>query len=152
MKIHELTNAQKKDGDPGETNDSSDQVHLSLSTEPSKTDESEEKKESRLEHDETSSETLPQTPPPRPLSRINSVSSIYETPNPPHLDINDLRELDPGEVLATKLLNVRLPLFKTKDALEVSQGTLTFCVVEPVWIFCSQFNVFPTELSVVFFS
>jgi hypothetical protein len=150
MKIHTLTNAQKKDGDPGETNDSSDRVHLSLSIEPSKTDESEEKKESQLEHDETSSETLPQTPP-RPLSRTTSNSSIYETPN---VDIKDLRELDPGEVLATKLLNLRLPLngVKTKDALEVSRGTLTFCVVEPVWIFCSQFNVFPTELSVVFFS
>ena len=121
MRKTKLNNAQTNGEDPGDTNDSSDQVHLSLCVEPSMTDETEEKKESSSAHGE------PETPPQSPvatLPRSSSFNSVYETPS---RDFNDMRDLDPGEVLAAKHLNYGV---KTKDALEVRSWTTLVCVVQ----------------------
>jgi hypothetical protein len=110
----------KRDGGVGESNDSTEQPQLSLSIGTSMTNESEEKKESQADVGETSTfESPPHTPlSSNNMTRQDSPSSLYGTPN---LEPRDVRDLDPGEILATKLaLNSRLPPgVKMKDALEV---------------------------------
>lgn len=113
--------------DIGESSsDLSSQTHLGLSLEPSMINESEEKKESPMDQTGNVVGSPPRTPRPF-LSRPSSPSSIYETPG---LDASDKRELDPGEILATRVISSK-SLFvgtaKRKDSLEVREVLL--CII-----------------------
>ena len=107
-------------GTSGERNDTVDDVlNVSLSIDPSLTDDNEEKKDTSTDRDEHSYQTPPASPlePESDSSRMGPSHGQYATPS---AEEERTEGLDPEDALAARIIMSGRPPPKMKDALQVS--------------------------------